>query len=140
MKTVLFACTHNAGRSQMAAAWLDRLADPSKARAISAGTDPAAVVHPEVVEVMREVGIDLSDANPRLLTDELAQSSTLLVTMGCGERCPIVAGLQREDWSIEDPKGKPISRVRTIRDVIRQQVAELIDRNRWNVPEVGSEP
>jgi arsenate reductase (thioredoxin) len=131
VRIVLFACTHNAGRSQMAAAWLDRLADPAKARAISAGTDPAAAVHPEVVEVMREVGIDLSRAKPRLLTDELAESSSLLVTIGCGERCPAVPGLAREDWPLEDPKGRPIVRVRAIRDAIRERVAGLIDRHRW---------
>jgi len=115
----------------MAAAWLDQLADPAKARAISAGTDPAAAVHPEVVEVMREVDIDLSQTIPRLLTDELAKSSNLLVTMGCGERCPAVPGLTREDWPLEDPKGLPIVRVRAIRDAIRERVAGLVDRHRW---------
>jgi len=101
MKIVLFACTHNAGRSQMAAAWLDRLADPAKVRAASAGTSPASAVHPEVVEVMREVGIDLSKAKPASLTRDLAESSSLLVTMGCGESCPVIPGLAREDWPLE---------------------------------------
>jgi arsenate reductase len=131
VKIVLFACTHNAGRSQMAAAWLNRLADPAEARAISAGTNPAVAVHPEVIDVMGEIGIDLSHATPRLLTDELAQSSSLLVTMGCGERCPVVPALPREDWPLEDPKGQPIARVRAIRDAIRERVVGLIDRQRW---------
>ncbi len=131
MKIVLFACTHNAGRSQMAAAWLNRLADPAEARAISAGTNPAVAIHPEVNAVMREIGIDLSNATPRLLTDELAESSSLLVTMGCGESCPVVPGLPREDWPLEDPKGQPIARVRAIRDAIRERVVGLIDRQRW---------
>ena len=106
MKTYVFACVHNAGRSQMAAAWLGRLADPAKARAVSAGTEPGARVHPEVVEAMREVGIDLSAAQPRKLTDDLARGATVLVTMGCGEACPAIPGLRREDWPLEDPKGK----------------------------------
>src|SRR5689334_12304569 len=112
MKTVLFACIHNAGRSQMAAAWLEALADPSKVRAVSAGTSPGARVHPEVVEAMREVGIDLAGCTPQRLTDELAREASLLVTMGCGEACPAVPGLRRMDWPLEDPKGKPIERVR----------------------------
>jgi arsenate reductase len=130
MKTYLFACIHNAGRSQMAAAWLDRLADPARARAISAGTAPGARVHPEVLATMREVGIDLSRATPTLLTDELARSAVMLITMGCGEACPAVPGLRREDWPLEDPKGKPIERVREIRDEVRARVEELIARER----------
>ena len=126
MITVLFACVHNAGRSQMAAAWLDTLADPEKARTLSAGTDPGPRVHPEVVEAMREVGIDLSAVAPRRLTDELARRADLLVTMGCGEACPAVPGLRRMDWPLEDPKGKPVARVREIRDEVRGLVAALI--------------
>lgn len=126
MKTVLFACVHNAGRSQMAAAWFNALADPTKARAISAGTEPGTRVHPEVLEAMKEVGIDLSNAQPRFLSDDLAQSATILVTMGCGEACPAVPGLRRDDWPLEDPKGKPIERVREIRDEIRSRVAKLV--------------
>src|SRR5689334_13462838 len=114
MKTVLFACVHNAGRSQMAAAWFNELADRSKAQAVSAGTAPGTRVHPEVLEVMREVGVDLSEQRPQLLSDELARSASLLVTMGCGEACPAVPGLRRDDWPLEDPKGKPIERVREI--------------------------
>jgi arsenate reductase len=124
--TVLFACIHNAGRSQMAAAWFNALSDPAKARAISAGMEPGSRVHPEVVEVMREVGIDLSHVRPQLLSDELASGATLLVTMGCGEVCPVVPGLHRVDWPLEDPKGKSIERVRAIRDEVRERVVALI--------------
>ena len=97
MKTVLFACVHNAGRSQMAAAFFDALADATKARAVSAGTQPGASVHPEVLTTMREVGIDLLEATPTLLTEEVARGASLLITMGCGEACPVVPGLRRED-------------------------------------------
>jgi arsenate reductase len=129
--TVLFACIHNAGRSQMAAAWFNALSDPAKARAVSAGTQPGARVHPEVIEAMREVGIDLSTVSPRLLTDELAAEASLLVTMGCGEACPAVPGLRRLDWPLEDPKGKPVARVREIRDEVRSLVAELVGVEGW---------
>jgi arsenate reductase (thioredoxin) len=131
MKTVLFACVHNAGRSQIAAAWFNALADPEKARGISAGTDPGARVHPEVVEVMKEVGIDLSNETPKFLSGELARSAGLLITMGCGETCPAVPGLERTDWPLEDPKGKPIERVREIRDDIRERVARLLAISGW---------
>lgn len=131
MKTVIFACIHNAGRSQMAAAFFNQLADPSRARALSAGTQPAEHVHPEVVAVMSEVGIDLRDTHPRLLTDELAAGAQLLVTMGCGESCPVLPGLGRQDWSLPDPKGLPIERVRAIRDEIRRRVGELIAAEGW---------
>jgi arsenate reductase (thioredoxin) len=131
VKIVLFACVHNAGRSQMAAAWLNRLADPTKARAVSAGTEPGARVHPEVVAAMGEVGIDLSAETPKLLTDELARASALLVTMGCGEACPVVPGLRREDWPLDDPKGKPVERVREIRDEVRRRVAALVKAEGW---------
>jgi arsenate reductase len=124
--TVLFACIHNAGRSQMAAAFFNALADPAKARAISAGTQPGAHVHPEVVEAMREVGIDLRGVKPTTLTDALAAQADLLVTMGCGEACPFVPGLRREDWDLPDPKGQPLDRVRAIRDDIRGRVKRLI--------------
>ena len=131
MKTVLFACIHNAGRSQMAAAWFNALASRDKAKAISAGTEPGTRVHPEVLDAMKEVGIDLSRAEPRFLSDELAGSASLLITMGCGEACPVVPGLRREDWPLEDPKGKPIERVREIREEVRQRVAQLIAREGW---------
>lgn len=127
MKTVIFACVHNAGRSQMAAAFFNQLGQStSKARAISAGTAPAECVHPEVIEVMREVGIDLSSARPQLLTPELASEADLLVTMGCGDRCPYVPGLEVVDWPLEDPKGQPIEKVRQIRDEIRSRVEQLV--------------
>ncbi|WP_437852455.1 arsenate reductase ArsC [Sorangium sp. So ce363] len=131
MKTVLFACVHNAGRSQMAAAWFNALSDPSKARAISAGTEPGPRVHPEVLAAMAEEGIDLSAVKPQRLTDALAGQAALLVTMGCGEVCPVVPGLRREDWPLEDPKGKPVERVREIRDEVRVRVSELVSREGW---------
>ena len=131
MNTVIFACIHNAGRSQMAAAWFDALADPAKARAISAGTDPGTRLHPEVLEAMREVGIDLGDRKPQKLTDELTARAQILITMGCGEQCPVVPGLRRDDWPLEDPKGKPIARVREIRDDVRARVLALLRREGW---------
>jgi arsenate reductase (thioredoxin) len=131
MKTVLFACVHNAGRSQMAAAWFNALADEQTARAISAGTAPGTRVHPEVVEVMKEAGVDLSREAPKFLSDELARTAALLVTMGCGEACPAVPGLRRDDWPLEDPKGKPLPRVRAIRDEIRARVERLLHAEGW---------
>ena len=131
MNTVIFACIHNAGRSQMAAAWFNALADATKARAVSAGTDPGTRVHPEVLEAMREVGVDLSDRTPQKLTDELARGAQMLITMGCGEQCPVVPGLRRDDWPLEDPKGKPIPRVREIRDDVRARVLALLRQEGW---------
>lgn len=131
MKTVLFACVHNAGRSQMAAALFNSLADPTKAHAVSAGTHPAPRVHPEVLESMREIGIDLSAATPRKLTPQLARRAHVLVTMGCGEECPVVPGAAREDWPLPDPKGQPVDRVREIREEIRLRVRQLIAKSGW---------
>jgi arsenate reductase len=131
MDRVVFACRHNAGRSQMAAAFFTRLADPTRAEAISAGTTPGSQVHPEVAEAMREVGIDLSSARPQLLTPELAAGARLLVTMGCGEQCPYVPGAEVEDWPLEDPKGQPVERVREIRDEVRSRVESLLARRGW---------
>lgn len=128
---VLFACVHNAGRSQMAAAWFNHLADPAKAAAVSAGTEPGSRVHPEVVVAMGEVGLDLSAAQPRFLSEHLARSASLLVTMGCGEACPVVPGLERDDWPLEDPKNKPVERVREIRDEIRAQTVALLRSRGW---------
>ena len=128
MKVVLFACVQNAGRSQMAAALFNHLADPAKARAISAGTEPGEQVHPVVVEVMRERGIDLSNVRPQKLTDALAREAQVHVTMGCGDACPYVPGARVEDWPIEDPKGQPLDAVRTIRDEIERRVRDLIAR------------
>ena len=128
MKTVLFACVHNAGRSQMAAALFNQAANPAVARAISAGTEPAAHVHPEVVIAMREAGIDLSAATPQKLTDMLAREAQVLVTMGCGDACPFVPGARVEDWPLQDPKGQPLDVVRSIRDDIRRRVLDLMER------------
>jgi arsenate reductase len=129
--TVIFACVHNAGRSQMAAAWFNALADPRRAHAVSAGTQPADRVHPEVLDAMREGGVDLSGARPQRLTEELAAGAELLVTMGCGEACPVVPGLRRDDWPVPDPKGQPPERVRAIRDDVRRRVAQLVDDQGW---------
>ncbi|WNG39187.1 arsenate reductase ArsC [Archangium violaceum] len=131
MRTVIFACVHNAGRSQMAAAFFNALADPTKARGVSAGTQPGERIHPEVQSAMAEVGIDLSRAKPQRLTDELARDAHWLITMGCGEACPHVPGLKRGDWPLEDPKGKPVERVRQIRDEVRLRVSELLTREGW---------
>lgn len=126
MTTVLFACVHNAGRSQMAAALFNRLADPTKVRGISAGTNPAPRVHPEVVMAMHEVGIDLSEAPTTRLTAELAATTHVLITMGCGDECPVVPGVVRDDWPLADPKGRPIEDVRAIRDNILARVKALL--------------
>jgi arsenate reductase (thioredoxin) len=131
MNTVLFACVHNAGRSQMAAAWFNLLSDPTKARAISAGTDPGPRVHPEVVTAMNEVGIDLAAAATSKLTTERARRAQMLITMGCGDQCPVVPGLKRDDWPVDDPKGKPVGQVREIRDEIRERVEMLLEREGW---------
>jgi arsenate reductase (thioredoxin) len=128
---VIFACVQNAGRSQMAAAWFAQLADPRKVRASSAGTKPAAHVHPEVLSAMREVDIDLLYAKPQRLTDAAAAGANILITMGCGEACPTVTNVRREDWPLEDPKEQPIERVREIRDDIRARVVALLAREGW---------
>ena len=133
-QVVLFACLHNAGRSQMAAAFFNAVADPATARATSAGTRPGSAVHPEVVAVMNEIGIDLRSATPRRLTDELAAGVNMLVTMGCGEECPYVPGVERDDWALPDPKGRPLEEVRAIRDEIRARVAALVESRGWNPP------
>jgi arsenate reductase (thioredoxin) len=126
MHRVIFACVHNAGRSQMAAAFYNQLADRSKAEAISAGTEPGLRVHPEVLAAMQEVGIDLSGAEPQKLTEELAGGAALLITMGCGDKCPYVPGLRRDDWPLKDPKGLPMEEVRAIRDDICLRVTNLL--------------
>ena len=137
MDRVVFACRHNAGRSQMARAFFAQEADPALAQAVSAGTTPGPRVHPEVADVMREVGIDLSDARPQLLTSELAAGARLLVTMGCGEECPYIPGVEVEDWPLEDPKGRPIERVRAIREEVRARVAALVEARGWGRTERG---
>jgi protein-tyrosine-phosphatase len=132
MLKVIFACVHNAGRSQMAAAFFNQLADQQTAQAVSAGTDPGTRVHPEVQDVMLEVGIDLRNAKPQKLTEELAKEAQLLITMGCGDKCPYVPGLRRADWPLQDPKGLPIDQVRAIRDDIKRRVEELLASNTLN--------
>ena len=128
MRTFIFACVHNAGRSQMSAALFNKYADTSKARAISAGTHPAEHVHPVVLDAMREIGIDLSSAKPQKLTAELAQGADTLITMGCGDQCPYVPGLRRDDWPLPDPKGQGIETVRQTREEIGKRVLELLAR------------
>jgi arsenate reductase len=131
MNTVIFACVHNAGRSQIARAIFDALADPVKARAESAGTEPATRVHPEVVEVLRARGLDVSSIVPQKLTTELASKAALLVTMGCGETCPVVPGVERRDWPLDDPKGQSIERVRAIADDVESRVRALLVERGW---------
>ena len=128
MQKIIFACVHNAGRSQMSAAFFNQFADPGRAVAISAGTQPAEQVHPVVVEAMLEVGIDLRDATPQKLTPELAQQAEILITMGCGDDCPYLPGLRRDDWPLPDPKGQGIDSVRRTREEIRARVLELLER------------
>jgi arsenate reductase len=131
MKNIVFACVHNAGRSQMAAALFNRWANPAQAHAISAGTEPGDRVHPEVVSAMKELGIDLSAARPQRLTDDLAGAADMLVTMGCGDACPIVPRAERADWPLPDPKGKPIHEVRAIRSEIERRVQSLLAEKGW---------
>ena len=130
MRTFIFACVHNAGRSQMSAAFFNQLADPELAHAISAGTQPVEQVHPVVVGAMREVGIDLSNAQPQKLTAELAQNAEMLITMGCGDECPYVPGLRRDDWPLPDPKGQGIESVRQTREEIKRRVLQLLVQER----------
>jgi arsenate reductase (thioredoxin) len=131
VQQVIFACVHNAGRSQMAAAFFNALVDPSRAHAVSAGTQPGDRVHPVVVDAMREVDIDVSANRPQLLTDDLTRDASLLITMGCGDECPYVPGLERDDWPLDDPKGRPIEEVRRIRDDIRTRVSNLVHVRGW---------
>ena len=131
MTTVLFACVHNAGRSQIAAALFNEHADPSKARAISAGTRPAEHVHPEVAIALKRRGIDLSSATPQLLTPQLATQANWLITMGCGDECPVVPGTRRDDWPILDPKGQAPEIVVSIIDDIERRVKQLCNAEGW---------
>src|SRR3954451_11965877 len=124
--TVLFACVQNAGRSQIAAAIFNAFADPEIARAVSAGTRPADRVHAQVVEVMHEVGVDLGAAIPQKLSDEITRGVDWLITMGCGEECPVIPGVRRDDWPIQDPNGKSIAEVRHIREEIELRVRSLL--------------
>jgi arsenate reductase (thioredoxin) len=126
MATALFVCLHNAGRSQMSQALFERAAE-GRHRALSAGTTPGDRVHPEVVEVMRELGIDLADRIPKALTTELAEQADVVVTMGCGDECPYIPGKRYLDWDLEDPKGRPVDEVRATRDEIDRRVRELVE-------------
>ena len=125
MATALFVCLHNAGRSQMSQALFERAAG-GRHTALSAGTTPGDRVHPEVVEVMRELDIDLSDRVPRALTRELAEQADVVVTMGCGDECPYIPGKRYVDWELEDPKGRPVDEVRATRDDIARRVRALV--------------
>jgi arsenate reductase len=131
MVTVLFACVHNAGRSQMAEALFNLRADPQKARATSAGTNPGARVHPVVVDTMRELDVDLSHRTPQRLTEDLARRVQWLITMGCGDECPVVPGVHRDDWPVPDPKDQPGEVVRAIREEIDERVRALIEIHGW---------
>jgi arsenate reductase (thioredoxin) len=126
MANVLFVCLHNAGRSQMSAALFERAAE-GRHEAASAGTTPADHVHPEVVEVMRELGVDLSGRVPRKLTRGLAERADVVVTMGCGDECPYIPGKRYIDWDLADPKGRPLSEVRATRDLIAARVTGLVE-------------
>jgi protein-tyrosine-phosphatase len=125
MATVLFVCLHNAGRSQMSQALFERAAE-GRHHALSAGTTPADSVHPEVVEVMAELGLDLSGRTPRLLTRELAEQADVVVTMGCGDACPVVPGKRYLDWDLPDPKGRPLDEVRATREEIARRVSSFV--------------
>ena len=123
--TVLFVCVHNAGRSQMAAGWLQHLAG-DRIRVLSAGSAPADTINPVAVDAMAEVGIDITAAVPKILTDEAVELSDVVVTMGCGDACPFYPGTRYEDWALDDPAGQGIDAVRPIRDEIRRRVEDLI--------------
>jgi len=127
MATALFVCVHNAGRSQMSAALFEHAAN-ERHRALSAGSDadPDGHIHPEVVEVMRELGIDVSDRRPQRLTTELAQQADVVVTMGCGDACPFIPGKRYIDWELPDPKGRPVEEVRATRDEIARRIDDLV--------------
>jgi protein-tyrosine-phosphatase len=137
MQKIIFACVHNAGRSQMAAAFFNKHANPRLMLAISAGTEPANRVHPEVLAVMLEVGFDLSRAQPRKLDEALCKDASLLVTMGCGEKCPYVPGLEILDWPLPDPKGQSLDTVRLTRDRIELAVLDLIAKISYRLLNTG---
>ena len=128
---VVFACVANAGRSQMAAAFFNALANPTRARAISAGTKPATAIHPEVATAMRELGIDLSNAKPQYLSTDISKDAHIVITMGCGDDCPLIPGVERDEWPVNDPQGQSVEDVRRIRDEIRKRVGELVQERQW---------
>jgi len=123
--TVLFLCIHNAGRSQMALGWFTHLAN-GRARALSAGSEPAATINPMAVEAMAEVGIDITGESPKRWTDQTLTNADVVVTMGCGDTCPVVPGTRYDDWPLEDPAGKDLETVRRVRDEIRDRVERLL--------------
>jgi arsenate reductase len=127
----VFACVENAGRSQMAAAIFNKNADPKRAYALSAGTRPAAAVNPQVVAALQEREIDISQARPQYLSSDMCKDAHIVITMGCGDECPLVPGVERDDWPLDDPKGQPIESVRRIRDDIHGRVIELIKERNW---------
>lgn len=131
MSDIMFACVHNAGRSQMAAAFFNKHRTQDTVKGISAGTNPASEVHPVVREIMLEVGIDLSNITPIKLTPELAKTVSTIVTMGCGETCPYVPGVKIVDWSITDPKNKPVDVARVIRNEIENRIKVFITENNY---------
>jgi arsenate reductase len=143
MSTVLFVCRQNAGRSQMSQALFQRAAG-DRHHALSAGTTPAAHVHPEVIEVMRELGIELTDRTPQFLTQDLTVSADVVVTMGCGDECPVIPGKRYIDWDLSDPAGQPLDQVRATRDDIDERVcalvAELETSPRSSVQSCGGSP
>ena len=132
MELVIFACVHNAGRSQLAAALFNRHVRQGVALAISDGTSPGEAVYPEVLAAMADVGVDLSGARPQRLAAELADGARWLITMGCGDRCPVLPGVQRDDWPLPDPKGRPLLEVRAIRDEIGRRVGRFLDAQGWS--------
>jgi arsenate reductase len=123
--TVLFVCVHNAGRSQMAAGYLAHLAD-GQVSVLSAGSEPAHELNPVAVEVMAEEGIDIAGTTPRILTPQAVEESDVVITMGCGDTCPLYPGKRYEDWDLEDPAGQGVESVRGIRDEIRRRVTDLL--------------
>jgi arsenate reductase len=133
MATILFVCLQNAGRSQMSQALFERAAGHAH-RALSAGTTPADQVHPEVVQVMRELDLDLSGRTPQLLTREVAEQADIVVTMGCGDQCPYIPGKRYVEWELPDPSGRPMDKVREVRDEIARRVRDLSPRLRGRAP------
>ncbi len=125
--TILFVCTHNAGRSQMAAGFLGHLAG-DRVEVRSAGSEPAQHLNPTAVEAMRELGVDISRERPQLLSDSAVRQADVVITMGCGDACPVYPGRRYEDWELEDPAGQPLEKVRPIRDEIERRVRALLDQ------------
>jgi arsenate reductase (thioredoxin) len=136
---VLFMCVHNAGRSQMALGWFTHMA-AGRALAWSGGSEPTSEVNPAAIEAMSEVGIDISGEFPKPWTDEIVQAADVVITMGCGDACPIFPGKRYEDWGLEDPAGKAVADVRPVRDEIGRRVAALLEQLNVPVPSTGVDP